>query len=385
MCDPDDGSDEIDTVKVLDFGLVKHVDKAEAEDLTQQGLFMGSPKYMAPEQILGHAVSPATDIYSLGVVAYELLSGRVPFDKGASVKTLMAHVNDPVPALREVNPHIAVSGAMDRLITRCLEKDPDDRFASIDELLHELAKVDCTTMSDSLPVARLPISTAPPPIPQQARVDSSGARTRSWTPPASVNDYEMPHPVSQVALDGNKSNGVVRIGAIATVVAIAAVVFVILSRGDAPADAPLQVASQSPLETPAPPAHSATPALDDTARADSESPEVEPSARVSAPIVRTVRVTSKPSGATVKEKGKVVCGATPCDVTWRDDDATSKHQLQFSKHGFVTTTEEVRDNISELHAQLPVAAQPRATPPATPKTPPSSKPKTVSGYKESPY
>ena len=66
-------------MKVLDFGLVKNV-TGEAEELTQTGLFMGSPKYMAPEQILGGEVAARTDIYSLGVMMYEMLSGKVPFD-----------------------------------------------------------------------------------------------------------------------------------------------------------------------------------------------------------------------------------------------------------------------------------------------------------------
>ena len=86
------------SLKVLDFGLVKKYNHEDTDDLTQEGLFMGSPKYMAPEQILGNPVSPRTDIYALGVLAYELLTGDPPFDRGNSVKTLMAHVNDePVP------------------------------------------------------------------------------------------------------------------------------------------------------------------------------------------------------------------------------------------------------------------------------------------------
>ena len=78
-----DRADENDVVKVLDFGLVKDV-TGEHEDLTQAGLFMGSPKYMAPEQILGGEISSRTDIYSLGVMMFEMLTGKVPFDRGAS-------------------------------------------------------------------------------------------------------------------------------------------------------------------------------------------------------------------------------------------------------------------------------------------------------------
>jgi eukaryotic-like serine/threonine-protein kinase len=101
-----DREDERDHVKVLDFGLVK--DTESGEDLTQKGLFMGSPKYMAPEQITGGAVSARTDIYALGVMMYEMLSTKVPFDKGASVGTLMSHVHDHVPLMQSHNPQLAI-------------------------------------------------------------------------------------------------------------------------------------------------------------------------------------------------------------------------------------------------------------------------------------
>src|SRR6185436_3892739 len=112
-----DRADEQDIVKVLDFGLVKDV-SGEAEDLTQAGLFMGSPKYMAPEQILGGEITPRTDIYSLGVMMYEMLSGKVPFDRGASVGTLMAHVNETPPSIRGLNPQANLSPTMENIVTR---------------------------------------------------------------------------------------------------------------------------------------------------------------------------------------------------------------------------------------------------------------------------
>jgi len=87
--------DEIDFVKVLDFGLVKNIEEGKGEDLTQTGLFMGSPKYMAPEQIRGEHVDARTDIYALGIMMYEMIVGKVPFDRPNSVNILMAHVNDP--------------------------------------------------------------------------------------------------------------------------------------------------------------------------------------------------------------------------------------------------------------------------------------------------
>lgn len=124
-----------DFVKVLDFGLLKRTDEDPDEALTQTGLFMGSPKYMAPEQIRGERVSPATDVYSLGVILYEMLTGKVPFDRPSSVNLLMAHVTDPVPALGETNPAVSVTPAVEALVYRCLAKSPDERFASMNELI----------------------------------------------------------------------------------------------------------------------------------------------------------------------------------------------------------------------------------------------------------
>jgi serine/threonine protein kinase len=123
--------DEDDFVKVLDFGLVKHVETEQQQELTKAGLFMGSPKYMSPEQIRGEHVDARGDVYALGVVMYEMLTGRVPFDRENTVKILMAHMHEPVPPLE--NPEIPP--AMVDLVMRCLSKTPEGRPASMDEVI----------------------------------------------------------------------------------------------------------------------------------------------------------------------------------------------------------------------------------------------------------
>ena len=127
--------DHEDFVKVLDFGLVKNIE-ADGEDLTQQGMFMGSPKYMSPEQIRSGDVDGRTDVYSLGVVLYRMLTGRVPFDRQSQVQTLMAHCTDPVPPLS--SDEILIPEALENVVLKALAKNPDERYASMNELVAAL-------------------------------------------------------------------------------------------------------------------------------------------------------------------------------------------------------------------------------------------------------
>ena len=143
--------DETDFVKVLDYGLVKNVSgDGKGEDLTQTGLFMGSPKYMAPEQIRGDRVDARTDIYALGIIMYEMITGKVPFDRPNSVNILMAHVNEEAPALRTMNPNIQISPQIEETIGRCMAKDVDLRFRSMDEVLAALKRVGGGTMTATI-------------------------------------------------------------------------------------------------------------------------------------------------------------------------------------------------------------------------------------------
>ncbi len=132
--------DEPDYVKVLDFGLVKDVSSG-SEELTKAGLFMGSPKYMAPEQITGGVIDSRTDIYALGVIMYEMVTGKVPFDRPKSLDILMAHVHEEVPPIAKMNPAARVSPALEEAITRSMAKNPNDRYRSMDEVLAALKRL----------------------------------------------------------------------------------------------------------------------------------------------------------------------------------------------------------------------------------------------------
>ena len=128
-------------VKIADFGVARaYADAVTRPVVTAVGTTIGTPAYMAPEQALGHEVGPAADLYSLGIVAWELLVGRVPFEeKDTPVAVLYKHVHEPVPPVRSVAPD--VDPRIDAWLERVLAKDPADRFADAEGAWEELEDV----------------------------------------------------------------------------------------------------------------------------------------------------------------------------------------------------------------------------------------------------
>jgi serine/threonine protein kinase len=124
-----------DTPYVSDFGLAKD---SQASNLTRPGQALGSLDYMSPEQIRGEDVSPATDIYALGCVMFELLTGTPPFGGRPSMRVLFAHLQEPPPDLTTVRPEITPPVA--RAIARALEKEPEDRPSTATEYVTGIAR-----------------------------------------------------------------------------------------------------------------------------------------------------------------------------------------------------------------------------------------------------
>ncbi len=128
--------------KVLDFGIAKII-QGEGQDqtktpLTQAGVVFGTPHYMSPEQIHGHAVDERSDIYALGVILYEMISGRVPFAGASTVEAMLAQVSQPFPDLRVLCPQRLGIDEMAQLIADCTAKDSDARLGSLCELVGSL-------------------------------------------------------------------------------------------------------------------------------------------------------------------------------------------------------------------------------------------------------
>lgn len=373
--------DEKDFVKVLDFGLVKDV-TGEKEDLTQQGLFMGSPKYMAPEQILGLEVSPRTDIYALGVMMYEMLCGRVPFDKGAGVGTLMAHVHAQPPPMQSNLPDLMISEAMEAIVYRCLEKDPAKRFGSMNELLGALRSLggdeamlegNSDGISSLISRSALRAAAAAPsghgdttPYGRNAlsKRDTSGPHTlrtsypgvppepRMSVPPSNPNTDISPGPsampvASLLEPPQPKKSPVPWVIAGAAVLGIIGVV--VATRGSSQTNAgpaegtPSQAPTAAPVVTSQP---TATPAVTATASA---APAI---------VERKVHIESTPPGAAVLENGKAICSATPCDVTYTGDEAAAEHKIMFSKSGFKTSNTTIKPGDGSVSGTLvPVPTQ----------------------------
>jgi serine/threonine protein kinase/Tfp pilus assembly protein PilF len=132
-------------VKLLDFGLAKLFDEASAggtigpttSALTGEGKIPGTAQYMAPEQLLGKEVSVRVDIFAMGVILYELLTGRPPFSGGTVVATVAAILSEQPKAIAELRPDVPPS--IVKIVERCLQKDPDKRFPTAGALADALS------------------------------------------------------------------------------------------------------------------------------------------------------------------------------------------------------------------------------------------------------
>lgn len=124
-------------LKITDFGISRALDTVTREE--QADVVWGSPYYISPEQSTGKAPSPASDIYALGVVAYELFSGQLPFEAKDSAELARMHRMEIPRSLIKVNPQIP--DELNRIVMRCLEKEPGDRFDSAGKLEKALSLV----------------------------------------------------------------------------------------------------------------------------------------------------------------------------------------------------------------------------------------------------
>jgi serine/threonine-protein kinase len=148
-------------VKVGDFGIAK---AAESADLTQEGSFVGTAKYLAPEQVESKPVDGRTDLYSLGVVLYEMLCGRVPFEGDSSSATALARLHQDPQRLRLVHP--GIPRPLEAITMRLLARNPDDRFSTASDVRAALLGAGADDrVGDAEPTGTMMAPVGPPPAP----------------------------------------------------------------------------------------------------------------------------------------------------------------------------------------------------------------------------
>jgi serine/threonine-protein kinase len=160
--------DEAGDAKVADFGIALAASSSSTTSGTNR--VFGTASYMSPEQAMGERVGPQSDLYSLGVVLYEMLTGAVPFEAEGALATAMKHITDRPPSPRERNPR--VPEAMDALVMGLLAKDPEDRCGSAFELAEDLRKARA-----ELPPSFLAGAAGPPGTPQEQASTDGGAHS----------------------------------------------------------------------------------------------------------------------------------------------------------------------------------------------------------------
>jgi len=271
-----DGRD--DFVKIVDFGIAKmsdvETDGAPGRKLTKTGMIFGTPEYMSPEQAAGKELDHRVDVYALGIILYECLAGRVPFEGDTFMGVLTQHLFAQLPPIAELNPNARPSREIELVIRKSLAKDPDDRYQDMNELAEAI----------------------------ECALDGRLSRATVRTPPSAFG------PPSHAYLDGvprrKTSRWVWAVGILGAASALAWVAVGPVSGSPSEAGA-----NRRPAETmPAPVAQ-----VSELGSAPSAG--VETVETVAIPALVRVHVATDPKGASVLlADGSEACSPTPCTI-----------------------------------------------------------------------
>ncbi len=354
----DDGSD---LVKVLDFGISKVESAAERPNtsrLTRQGVIMGTPEYMAPEQAGGIQVDSRADIYSWGVVAYELVTGALPFNGETAIAILMQHQSKPPDPPSQRRPDLEFPPGFEAVILKALEKNPEKRQLSMAVVLEELAGcMAALGLSNQYPApaaAAALRTTSPAP----RRMTGSGTLSLSSqeiiaalalkSAPGSRPSQED---LAAAGLAGKGLSKGLKLGlalALLALAAAAAGLFALRPADQSAASAisaipdPTPSPGPTPL-APLPPAPVAEPVRPPV---PAPPPVPEPPKAAEAPEPRTVQLKSEPPGATVLAGGKKL-GVTPLEVQLREG-----ADYRFALEGYRPARHKLRATESEVTVKL---------------------------------
>jgi eukaryotic-like serine/threonine-protein kinase len=314
-----------DFVKVLDFGISKM--GWRQEPITEQGAILGTPEYMAPEQASGESVDPRTDVYAIGVMAYELLTGTLPFRGDHSVATMLKHINETVEPPRKRRPDLAIPEELETAVLRALSKKPDDRQQTVTQLRLAVARHIAGPIPLSAAVSTAPTLPGAPPLELE--------RTARPAPPA------PDEPFADTIYRVPRRNPWPLVGALGGLVAIGAVVVLMATRSG-PGTTGLET-QPTPVE---PPAATTTAAPNPPPDKPVEPPAPVPKAP-DKPVAVKLAIHSTPEGASVF-RGRERLGQTPLDV----DRPSAATDLRFELDGHEPQVRRVTPEEAQVEVTL---------------------------------
>ncbi|MFB6848205.1 protein kinase [Streptomyces sp. NPDC056373] len=198
-------------VKVMDFGIARAM-QSGVTSMTQTGMVVGTPQYLSPEQALGRGVDARSDLYSVGIMLFQLVTGRLPFEADSPLAIAYAHVQEEPPVPSSVNR--SLPPAVDALIARALKKNPNERFPSAEAMRDECLRV--AASFQAAPPSIVPGTQAPsgagvgsavfPPV-DQATPAPSGQVQTPYQPTPPPNPYGTPAPTGPSPAYGYPQQG----------------------------------------------------------------------------------------------------------------------------------------------------------------------------------
>ncbi|WSB55328.1 protein kinase [Streptomyces cellulosae] len=198
-------------VKVMDFGIARAM-QSGVTSMTQTGMVVGTPQYLSPEQALGRGVDARSDLYSVGIMLFQLVTGRLPFDADSPLAIAYAHVQEEPPVASSINR--SLPPAVDALITRALKKNPNERFPSAEAMRGECLRV--AQSFQAAPPSIVPGSQTPsgagvgsavfPPVDQSGQMPAGSVQT-PYQPTPAPNPYGTPAPATPAPSYGYPQQG----------------------------------------------------------------------------------------------------------------------------------------------------------------------------------
>jgi serine/threonine protein kinase len=237
-----------DFVKVLDFGIAKVVsaDDNDGPRLTQTGMIFGTPEYMSPEQAQGHPPDHRLDVYAVGCIMYQLLTGSVPFSADSFMGILTKHLIEPPVPPRQRRPDLDIPADVEAICLRALEKDREKRWPDMDAFYRALGAAGGIPFEPSnvfVPPAQLKY----PALAEANRLPRESRTAISVSPPSTSFEDERPQRAEESAAGWHPR---LKLGVAVVVVIVAAVIVLALRPARHPAPAPEAAAGPPPLAAP---------------------------------------------------------------------------------------------------------------------------------------